>query len=98
MPSKLKTYTILITYCISLAIIATLFIIVKEDSNPYVKNYSSVFILLFTSVFLLMVSCLGDLRSKEKNVKYKKILNMMSIILSCIGLFVSIINMFNLKK
>lgn len=95
MPSKLKTFAILISYCISLAIIAMLFIIVKEDSNPFVKNYSSVFLFLFASVFLLMVSCLRDLRSKGKNVKTNKILNIMSILLSCIGLFVSIINMFN---
>lgn len=93
MPSKVKTYAILISYCISLVIIAILFISVKKDSNPFVNNYSSVFLFLFASVFLLMLTCLRDLHSKEKNVKINKFLNIISILLSCIGLVVAIINL-----
>ncbi len=93
MLSKVKTYTILILYCISLAIITILFISVEKDSSHFVKSYSNVFLFLFASVFLSLVSFLRSLFSKEKNIKINKFLNIMSILLSCIGLVFAIINL-----
>ncbi len=93
MPSKVKTYTILISYCLCLVIIAILFIVLEKNSNLFARNYSSVFLFLFASVFLLMVSCLRELILKEKNIKIDKILYTMSILISCIGLVVAIINL-----
>ncbi|MBB5196103.1 ABC-type transport system involved in multi-copper enzyme maturation permease subunit [Anaerocolumna cellulosilytica] len=93
MPSKVKTSIMLILYCISLAIIAILFISVKTASSLFVKSYSYVFLFLFASVFLSLVSFLKGLWSKEKNKNINKILNIMSILLSCIGLVITIINL-----
>lgn len=93
MPSKVKTYAILISYCFCLVIIAILFIVLEKNYNLFAMNYSSVFLFLFVSVFLLMVSCLRELILKEKNMKIDKILYTMSILISCIGLVVAIINL-----
>jgi len=93
MPSKVKTYAILISYCICLVIIAILFIALENNSNLFVRNYSSVFLFLFASVFLLMVSCLRELILKEKNIKIDKFLYTMSILISSIGLVVALINL-----
>jgi len=42
-----------------------------------------------------MVSSLLDLRSRPQNIKVKKIIHIISILLSCIGLVVSVITTFN---
>ena len=95
MSSKLKTYSILVAYCISLGIMISLYITIKKDYNPIIKNYSIVLQFMFASVFLLMVSSLLDLRSRPQNIKIKKIIHIISILLSCIGLVVSVITTFN---
>ena len=96
MSSKLKTYAILVAYCISLGIMISLYITIKKIYNPIIKNYSIMLQFMFASVFLLMVSSLLDLRSRPQNIKIKKIIHITAILSSCIALVVSVINTFNL--
>lgn len=92
MSSNFKNYTIFILYCVALAIIIMLFVIVKEDSNPMVNRYTIIFPFLFASVFLLTISTLYKLCSKVKKIRIEKIANILSIILSAIGVFLAIFN------